>query len=215
MRSKIVCIMMVLTILLSSTLAAQDRPDALQLYFNGEYERAVEVTLQEIEEMPRRTDAYAVLGWSLIALGRYEEAKQYAQTALTFARYDYRIIEILAETHFYLGENTEALEYFEEYIELSTTRDRIGERIDRVYYFMGEIFIRIGEYNHADIALTTAVYYSPNVALWWSRLGYAREMAEDYNYSIEAYDRALDLNPDIAEARRGKERVEELMAEAG
>jgi tetratricopeptide (TPR) repeat protein len=72
---------------------------------------------------------------------------------------------------------------------------------------MGEIFIRLGEYHHADIAFTTAVYHFPNSARWWSRLGYAREMAEDWKYSAEAYDKALQLNSSYTEAVRGLGRV--------
>jgi tetratricopeptide (TPR) repeat protein len=116
---------------------------------------------------------------------------------------DYRIIEILGEAHFHLGNNLEALKEFEEYAVLAPT----GDRIDIVYYYMGEIFIRLGEFNHADIAFTTAVYHSPNNARWWARLGYAREMAKDYEYALEAYDQALTLNSSHSEARRGKERV--------
>ena len=71
---------------------------------------------------------------------------------------------------------------------------------------MGEIFIRLGEYNHADMAFTTAVYHSPNTARWWARLGYAREMARDYQFALEAYDKSLQLNPSLTEAlREGKD----------
>ncbi len=100
------------------------------------------------------------------------------------------------------------MRYFEEYASLVQT----GGRIDVVYYYMGEIFIQIGEFNHADIALTTALYHSPNVARWWARLGYAREMAEDYRWSLDAYDKALKLNPSYPEAIRGKNRVQMKLA---
>ena len=152
-------------------------------------------------------NSYTVLGWSLIALRRYQEALNYARQGLDISRYDHRVVEIAGEAHFYLGNNLEALKFFEEYTVLAPTGDRIG----MVYYFMGETFIRIGEYNHADIALSTAVYHSPNIARWWARLGYAREMAEDFQFSLEAYDQALKLNPSLSDALRGKERAAEKM----
>ena len=77
-----------------------------------------------------------------------------------------------------------------------------GDRIHLAYFFLGELFIRIGEYNHADIALTTAVYHNPNTARWWARLGYAREMAKDYSHSLLAYEEALKLK---AERSKGKD----------
>lgn len=187
---------------------AQERPDALELYRNRNFEAAIEVTLQEIEEQPRNMDAYTVLGWSLLALNRYEDALQYGLRALEISRFDARIIHIVAESHYFLGNYLDALGYFEEYIAVAPT----GNLVDQVYFAMGEIFLRFGEYHHADAALSTAVYLDGNIASWWSRLGFAREQAEDYEYALEAYDRALQLNPNLAEAARGRERVQAQLA---
>lgn len=185
-------------------LSAQDRPDALRAYRNGNYEQAIEITQQEIADNPRNMDSFAVLCWSLIGSGNYDGALEWARKGLEIVRYDARMVEVMGEAHFYKGNNLEALKWFEEYVTLSPT----GMRIDSAYYFMGEIFIRIGEYNHADIALTTAVYHTDTIARWWARLGYAREQAEDYRYSLDAYNRALELNSRLSDAIRGKERVE-------
>ncbi len=207
MKGRLLLITLLCSVIPGSFLLAQDQRDALGLYGNGNYEEAIQVCLDELEVMPRRMDAHVVLGWSLLRLGRYEEALEKARQAYEIVPGDYRIIEILGEAHFHLGNNMQALRYFEEYTVLAPT----GDRIDTVYYFMGEIFLRLGEYNHADIAFTTALYHSPNVTRWWARLGYAREMAKDYQYAVEAYDQALKLNPSFAEARRGKERALEKM----
>lgn len=193
------------------SVAAQDaqKPDALQLYYDGQYRRAVEVTKQELEEMPRNMDSYAVLCWSLLRLGRYEEALEYAEQGMEVSRYDPRMVEVVGEVHYYQGRNLKALDWLEEYTVLSPT----GSRIDTVYYLMGEIFIRLGEFHHADIAITTAVHHTSQVAKWWARLGYAREMAEEYEYAVEAYEEALRLKPNYTDAERGIERVKEQMSE--
>ncbi|HOV62969.1 MAG TPA: tetratricopeptide repeat protein [Spirochaetia bacterium] len=182
---------------------AQERPDALLLYNDGRYEEAVTVCLRELEEMPKNMDSYVVLGWSLLKLKRYDEVLSYSEKAFAISRYDARVIETVGEAYYFLGKNADALKYFEEYASLAPTGPRIGD----VYYYMGEIFIRTGEYNRADIALTTAVYHSPNISAWWARLGYAREMAGDYTYASEAYDKALLLKPSLPDAIRGKERI--------
>ena len=191
-------------LLISISVFGQDRPDALLLYQNGEYEEAIKICDSELAVRPGNMDSYSVIGWSLIRLGRYQEALEKAKDGLKISRYDARIVEIVGEANFYLGKNQEALKWFEEYAALAPT----GGRIDTAYFLMGELFIRMGEYNHADIAFTTAVYHTPNIARWWARLGYAREMAKDYYYSIEAYNKALDLAPAFPDAKRGKERVE-------
>ena len=197
-------LLVILIFIICYPVFSQERPDALQKYRNGEYEEAVKICLNELENMPRNLDSYTVLGWSLVKLGKYQEALDHGLAALKISRYDTRIIENIGEAHYYLGNNQEALKYFEEYVSLVES----GGRVDVVYYYMGEIFIRLGEFNHADIALTTALYHSPNIARWWSRLGYAREMAEDYKWALDAYDKALKLNPSYTEAVRGKSRVQ-------
>lgn len=199
-----------LAVLCVGAVSAQQttKPDALAMYRNGDYEQAVKTTLREIKQMPKNMDAYSVLGWSLLKLGRYQEAVNYAKKALQISRYDSRIVEILGEAYYFLGDNTEALDNFQEYTVLAPT----GERIAEVYYFMGEIYIRMGDYNHADIALSTACYHAPHIARWWARLGYARELARHYRLALAAYNQALHLDPASSDARRGKARVEAAMA---
>ncbi|RKX80056.1 MAG: hypothetical protein DRP87_01025 [Spirochaetes bacterium] len=207
MRNRLIIVVFLLIAVVFPLFAQLEEKDALELYRKGQYEEAVKVCLQELEIMPRRMDSYVVLGWSLIRLGRYQEALEYAEKAHTISPSDYRVIEIMGEIHYFLGDNENALKCFEEYTVLAPT----GDRIDMVYYFMGEIFIRLAEYNHADIAFSTALYHSPNRAEWWARLGYAREMAKNYNLAVESYNKALQLNSTLTEARRGKERVEKML----
>jgi tetratricopeptide (TPR) repeat protein len=197
-----------LAFFLCAGLSAQERPDALVLYRGGNYARAVEVCLDELREMPRNMNSFVVLGWSLLRMGRYQEALSYGNRGLGVSRYDHRIIQIVGEADYNLGNNLEALKYFEEYVAIAPTGDLIGE----VYYLMGEIFIRLGEWNNADIAFSTAVHYNSNVASRWARLGYAREQAKDYRYSLEAYSKALQLNSSLTDALRGRQRVQAVLS---
>lgn len=203
-----VALVLVVSVLLGAVALdahAQDRPDALELYRDGRYERAIEVTLEEIEEQPRNMDAYTVLGWSLLALGRYEDALEYGLNAMEISRFDARIIYIVGEAHRYLGNFEESLSYLEEYVAV----DPNGRQVHQVYYNMGEVFLELEEYNHADAALSTAVHFDDDRASWWSRLGVAREQAGDYEHAEEAYERALELDQDLDEASEGLERVRE------
>jgi tetratricopeptide (TPR) repeat protein len=148
-------------------------------------------------------DSYTVLGWSYLRLGQYENALTSARNARSEVRYDERIVEIEAEALFFLGRNLESLSLFEEYVSLSPT----GQRIDLAYYYMGEIFLRLAEFRHADIAFSTALHHSPQVARWWARLGYAREQLADGDGAETAYSTALELQPSLEEARVGLERI--------
>ena len=184
------------------------RPDALQMYREGRFEDAVRICLNELEVMPRNLDSYVVLGWSLVSLGRYQEAVNYGNAALRVSRFDTRVIQNMGEAYFYLGNNQEALRFFEEYLSLV----ELGARVATTYYYMGEIFIRLRDFPRADISLTTAVQLFPNNARWWARLGYAREMAEDFRFALEAYNRALTLSPAQTEALNGRSRVQARLA---
>ncbi len=190
---------------------AQVKPDALVLYNKGRYSDAVAVCRNELASMPKNMDSYSVLTWSLLRLGKYTEALAEAQKAIKISRYDARIVEVLGEAYYHLGKNNDALKWFEEYVVLAPA----GIRIDLAYYYMGEVYIRLAKYNHADISFTTAVHYSPHIAKWWARLGYAREMEKDYTYAIAAYKKALVLNPALEDAKRGRDRCEKLLRSGG
>jgi tetratricopeptide (TPR) repeat protein len=186
---------------------AQIRPDALAEYRNGNYENAVAICGNEIAANPDNLESHVVICWSLIRLNRYEEAHTYALAGRNISRYDIRIVEILGEVNYYQGRNAESLQYFQEYINLAPE----GGRVDTVYYFLGEIYIRLGRFRHADIALSTAVHYMPGNAEWWARLAYARENAGDLQEAVRAYEQALALNSRLSDARRGLDRTRQSL----
>jgi tetratricopeptide (TPR) repeat protein len=185
----------------------QTRPDALLEYRNGNYQRSVEICRNELRDNRNNMEAHVVICWSLIQLGRYEEARTYALEGRNISRYDPRIIEVLGEVSYFQGQNNEALQHFQEYINLAPERGRI----ETVYYYIGEIYIRLGRFRHADIALSTAVHYTPGNAAWWSRLAYARESAGDLQEAVTAYERALSLNSQLSDARRGLDRTRQAL----
>lgn len=180
------------------------KQDALLLYNSGKYKEAVAVCQQELQENPNRIESYVVMCWALVRNKQYSEAEQKATEGLVISPYDLRLIEILGEAKYYLGKDNGAMDQFQKYV---ASAPESGSRVGSAYYFMGEIFIRKGRYNHADIALTFAVKKEPTMDYWWIRLGYARENAGNYYEAVEAYDEALRLNPSSVDAERGKTRV--------
>ncbi len=179
------------------------KPDALKLYREGRYEESRVQCLTEISQDPANIEAYVVLGWSLVALGRYADAEIYARKAYEEVRKDPRVMETLGEASFFLGKNDQALRWFQAYI----TALPEGSRVASSYQYMGEIYIRTSRWGHADIALRTALQFEPSNARWWARLGYAREMGGDLRFALEAYDAALKINPGLTDAQLGRERT--------
>ncbi len=184
--------------------SAVEKADALLLYKEGKYPEAIKICEQELKDNPNNIDSYCVLCWSLVRNRQYAEGEERALEARKVGPSDVRLMEILAEAKYYQGKNNGAMEMFQTYI---ANAPSTAARIGNAYYYMGEIYIRLGKYQHADIAMTTAVHTEPQVDLWWTRCGYAREMAGSYTTALAAYSKALEINPSQADAARGKERV--------
>lgn len=182
---------------------AQDKPDALVLYKNGRYAEAIAVCEAEIKENPNNLNSYVVITWALLASGQYEKTYDMTIDGRKIAQTDPRLIATQAEACFHLGKNSESLKLFQDYISYAPN----GVRIPSSYYFMGEIYLRMGKYRHADISFSVAVTLDSFNSLWWVRLGYAREQTKEYSYSLEAYNKALSLNKNLIDAQKGRERV--------
>ncbi len=187
--------------LAAAAAGAQDKPDALKLYLDEKYEEARLACLSEIASRPEDIEPYVVLSWSLISLGRWADAENYANKGLSI-RHDPRLIEVLGEAAYFLGRNEESLRRFQEYVASVPEGGRVGA----AYYYMGEIYLRLAKYSYADIALSTAVQFLPGSSRWWARLGWAREKALDYPNAVAAYKKALEINPRLQEALDGLER---------
>ncbi|MGO9308151.1 MAG: tetratricopeptide repeat protein [Spirochaetia bacterium] len=197
----------VLIALVSAPVFAQDKPDALELYRANKFADAIKVTQQELAVSPNNIDSYVVMGWSYLRLQQYPEALAAGQKAVVLNPNDPRVIQIIGEADVYLGKIDDALKNLQEYVALRPGGDRIG----RVYWLMGECYIRLKELQNADVAISTAVYYEQNNALWWARLGYARELANDLKWASDAYAHALKLDPSLGDAQRGKDSVDKKL----
>ncbi len=200
-----ITVALIIALVSTAALFAQTaKVDALALYRAGNYAAASEACRQEIAENPKNLDSYVVLIWSLLSNRQYADADIWADKGRAVAKYDPRLVEAQGEAKFYLGQNSAALALFQEYISLVTAS---GSRLGEVYYFMGEIYIRQTKFNHADIAFSTAITFEPQRDYWWTRLGYAKEMAGDYQGAAVAYEKALKINPQRTEAKNGQTRV--------
>ena len=181
---------------------AQTKPDALKLYLSGRYDDARRVCIDEISADPGNIESYVVISWSLLALQRWADAENYALKGYA-VRHDPRLSESLGEAAFYLGRNEAALGDFQNYV--STLPE--GGRAGTAYYFMGEIYLRLMRYDHADISFSAALQYEPENAHWWARLGWAREKGGQKSMAIDAYRKALQYDPGLDDAKNGITRL--------
>lgn len=201
---------------------AQDKPDALKTYRQGRdfeargrtddanerYDAAAAICKDEIAQNAANMDSYAVLTWTLLRQKKYRETIEWGTKGLKMNPNDYRIIESLGESYFYLDDYKESLRQMQKYVDSAPQ----GERVSVAYFFMGEIYRIQRKPKHADIAYTTAVKMEPSIALWWYRTGMAREQAAEYGSAAAAYEKALALNPAYKEAAEALDRVKKRPA---
>jgi tetratricopeptide (TPR) repeat protein len=207
---------LVLLIFTVAPVFAQTRPDALANYRTGRdlesrdrmseaevyYNEAVRICKDEISRNVATIDSYTVLAWTLQRQKKYSEVISWGEQGLRINANDYRLSEIMGEAWFYLGNYPESLRSMQRYVNALPQ----GDRSSIAYFFIGEMYRLQRKFFLADIAYTTAVRLEPGSALWWYRLGSVREATGDFAPAIEAYERALRLNPGYREARDGLDR---------
>jgi tetratricopeptide (TPR) repeat protein len=197
--------------------SAQSKLDALLLYRQGrdletagkqaeaqaKYSQSVSVCEQEIAADPKRLEAYVVKCWSLFRLGRHAEVISTGQAGIKIA-FDPRISEVMGESYYYLGQMDNSIKNLQKYIEAAGDS---GDRGPTAYFFMGEAYLKLKKYSHADIAYSTAVTKEPSMPRWWFRLGNACESLGEWKRALDAYNKALSLSPAYAEALTAQARV--------
>ena len=196
---------------------SQEKPDALRIYRQARdmeaqgrsaeamarYDDAVTICKDEIAQNATNMDSYTVLTWALLRQRKYAEVTEWGAKGLKVNPNDHRVVETMGEAYFYLNNFKESLKYMQKYVDSAPQ----GDRVSVAYFFTGEIYRLQQRFRHADISYTMAVRLEPNLSLWWFRLGSVRESAGDYAPAVEAYERALKLNPGYQEALEALERA--------
>lgn len=212
------CISIGVVLCLCATIFAQNKPDALAMYREARnyeasgqtihadsyYNLAVNICLDELKVNPKNMESYVVLCWSLFRLKKYAESERYSLEALKINEREYRIMENLGETYFYLKRYDDSLRYLERYVDGAPN----GDRASTAYFFIGEIYRIKEKFNHADISYSLACRKESSIALWWYRLGTVREKAGYKDGAKTAYQKALSLSKNnYPEAQAGLNRL--------
>ncbi|MDR0551055.1 MAG: tetratricopeptide repeat protein [Spirochaetaceae bacterium] len=205
------------TLLLIGVLSfSQTRPDALSNYRTGRdlevqgraeeaenyYREAVRICFNEINEKTATIETYSTLTATLLRQKKYADVITWGDQGLK-TQNDYRIVETMGEAYFYLENYTASIRAMQRYVNALPE----GERAGNAYFFIGEIYRLQKKFRHADIAYTTAVKLQPSSALWWYRLGIARESAGELGPARIAYEQALKINPNYTQASEGLARA--------
>jgi len=176
-------------------LEAQGRMSEAQVHYN----EAIRISQDEIWRNIATPDTYTVMTWAMRRLNRHSEVLSWGEQGLRLFPDEHRLIETMGQSLFFMGDHTRSLSYMQRYVNFVPT----GGRAPIAYFFKGEIYRIRRQFHNADIAYTTAVNLQPWLPLWWFRLGSVREAVGDFPHAIEAYERAISLNPNHQEANEG------------
>ncbi|MDR2783506.1 MAG: tetratricopeptide repeat protein [Treponema sp.] len=202
------------------------KPDALQQYRTGReleaqnrlpeanryYNEAVRICMSEIDQKIATADSYTVFTWALQRLKNYRDVISWGERGLALYPNDYRLNEIMGEAYFYLDDYEKSLASMQRFV---NNAPRNNDRFSTAYFFIGEIYRIEEKYQRADIAYSVAVRLEPNIALWWYRLGLAREAFREYAPAQEAYRQALHINPSYTEATEAIARIRRRLNSQG
>jgi tetratricopeptide (TPR) repeat protein len=171
----------------------------------GDYVRAISDHDQAIQLNPSFDLAYNNRGNAYSGKGDYDRATSDFDQAIrinpkfAFA-YNNRGLVYLRK-----GDYDRAISDFDQAI-------RIDPKYAVAYANIGNAYSSKGDYDHAISALDEAVRLNPKRAVAYNNRGEAYEAKNDYDRAIADFDRALRLDPSFEEARRGRERVQVLLA---
>jgi len=167
------------------------------------YNEAVRISLDDISRNVATRDSYVILIRALRRLNRHAEVISWGRLGMGAFPDEFRLLETMGQSFFFMGDFGQSLAYMERYTHLLPD----GDRVALAYFFIGEIFRLTHKYHRADMAYTAALFAAPNMALWWYRLGSVRERVGDREPAMEAYRRAIELNPNLGGARIGLARL--------
>ncbi|MCL1993848.1 MAG: tetratricopeptide repeat protein [Spirochaetes bacterium] len=158
---------------------------------NPFYDEAIRLCQLEIDNNVATRDTYTIITWALRRQNRHSEVIALGQRGLASFPDEFRIMQTMGESWFFLGNFNNSLHYMQMY----THALPLGERSSVAFFFVGEIHRLTQRFHHADIAYTAAVALAPNLPLWWYRLATVRAAVGDMDEAIAAFEQVLRLNP--------------------
>ena len=164
-----------------------------QLYSRGQYPPAARVCHQIIQARPGNADAHNILGVTLAAMGRADEAVESLKRAIKInnsaASYHANLGEILRQA----GRTQEAAEALEEAIKIDPENPQALNNLGITQYEMGKFSEAVDYYRRA-------LKVRPTMAEALNNLGNALRTTGDIDGAVQAYQEALTQRAKYPEA---------------
>jgi tetratricopeptide (TPR) repeat protein len=168
---------------------------AHRMYDNGDYEGALETLKEGIQLYPHSVELYVGLGYTRLAREEYVWAKQHFERALVLDGEHEDALVGLGEVMLRFGRRHDALAFFEKARDIGCADD-----LD-LLLSMGRALYRERMFEHAREVFVEAVRVHRDSAEALAALGYTLHRLSDDVSARRELRAALELDPDLYEAR--------------
>lgn len=156
---------------------------------------------QLLQQNPADVDAMVELGWALIKLGRFDEAKEYLSRALAInpnhagAKYNRSL------AYMYQGNYIEAEKGFRQLVNKYPKHEL-------AWSGLGGVLIKQRKWEEALAAVNELIDLNPSSAVGYYFEGVALENIGDKSEALKSYGKALEYDPGYKEALKAKNDLE-------
>jgi Flp pilus assembly protein TadD len=175
-------------------------------YRKGDYDRAISDFHQAIRLDRRYTPAYVNRGLAYNDKGDYDQAIVDYNEAI-------RLDPRLANTYINRGVVFVEKGDYDRGISDYDQSIRLNPKSARVYNNRGNAYSRKRDYERAIADYNQAIRLEPKNARVYNNRGEAYEAKNDLDHAVADFEQALNLDPSLEDARRGRERLQVLLAE--
>jgi tetratricopeptide (TPR) repeat protein len=166
----------------------------LAAHRSGDLERALAAYRDALNLAPEYGPALNLLGAGLLQQGRPAEAVSFLERATRRQRGDANVLGNLAQAYIGLGRYREAADTFRK-------AARIAPAVPQFQIGVAASLALAGKLGEAEALLTRLSTRFPDAVLLWVNLGHLFRDTRRYDRALEAYRKALVLEPTLVEAR--------------
>ncbi|OEK02788.1 hypothetical protein BFP97_15200 [Roseivirga sp. 4D4] len=150
------------------------------------FEQALELSLEILDESPDDSLALSAAGFSYVALGNLSKAKEVYNKVVKHKPKDSNAWNVLGSIHSSEDELEKAIQAYNKSIE---TDDKNYDS----WFQLGKIYHEINDFDSSEKALQVAVTLTEEDGYGWFKLGNLQRVQKLYNKAIVSFKRSLEL----------------------
>ena len=166
---------------------------AMALDWAGQYDEAIKIALQAVENDPLSAEAHAIAAEIYMDKGNWARALDEIETAIRLSPDNALVQRNLGYVMDNQGRHKEATAAFERAAELAP-------KLGYIYTTAGNGYLALGDYDNAIAQYEKAVQATPDSPVGYDSLGHASALAGDPDRGLSMVKRAIEIDPEYGPA---------------